>query len=50
MDVRAHNEAAWDKQVEWENPWTVPVSPDVVDRARHGDWQILLTPTKPAPI
>lgn len=49
MDVRAHNEAAWDKQVEWENPWTVPVSPEAVERARSGDWEILLTPTVPVP-
>jgi SAM-dependent methyltransferase len=31
------------------NKWTVPVSPDVIARARRGDWQIVLTPTKPVP-
>jgi len=49
MDVRAHNEAAWDRQVEWENPWTQPVSAQEVDRARNGDFEIVLTPKKPVP-
>ena len=49
MDVRAYNRGAWDRQVAGGNPWTVPVSAEEVARARQGDWQIVLTPTKPAP-
>jgi SAM-dependent methyltransferase len=49
QDVVEHNRAAWDRQVEQGNQWTVPVSPEEVARARQGDWQLLLTPTKPVP-
>jgi SAM-dependent methyltransferase len=40
---------AWDRQVERENQWTVPVSPPVVAAARQGQWEIFLTPSKPVP-
>lgn len=49
MDVLAHNRIAWDAQVERGNPWTVPVSPQVLEAARLGQWEIVLTPTKPVP-
>lgn len=29
--------------------WTVPVTPEAVAAARRGQWQIVLTPTKPVP-
>jgi SAM-dependent methyltransferase len=48
-DVRAHNRAAWDKQVELGNPWTVPVSDEAIALARQGHRRILLTPTRPVP-
>lgn len=31
------------------NEWTLPVSAEAVARARAGDWQVVLTPTKPVP-
>ncbi len=49
MDVCGHNRAAWDKHVEERNPWTVPVSKEATDRARRGEFELLLTPTKPVP-
>ena len=49
MNVRAYNRAAWDKQVEQGNQWTVPVTPTVVAAARRGEWAIFLTPSKPVP-
>jgi SAM-dependent methyltransferase len=49
MDIRAYNRAAWNKQVEQHNPWTVPVSADIVAAARQGHWSIVLTETKPVP-
>ncbi|MDP6126974.1 MAG: class I SAM-dependent methyltransferase [Dehalococcoidales bacterium] len=49
MDVRDHNRAAWDRQVESGNRWTVPVSRDVITAARQGQWQICLTCSKPVP-
>src|SRR5918995_2500517 len=49
MDVRGYNEGAWDRQVESGNPWTVPVGPDVIESARRGQWEVLLTETRPVP-
>jgi SAM-dependent methyltransferase len=48
-DVREHNRIAWDALAEQGNEWTVPVSPDAIERARQGRWEIVLTPTKPVP-
>ena len=49
MDYREHNRIAWDKQVESQNKWTVPVTEDVIANAKQGHWEILLTPTRPIP-
>ena len=49
MDIRAYNRQAWDRQVEQGNVWTVPVSSLVIAVARQGQWQIVMTPTKPVP-
>ena len=48
-DILRYNRHAWDRQVERGNPWTVPVGPEVIARARLGDWRIILTPTRPVP-
>jgi SAM-dependent methyltransferase len=49
FDIRAYNRGAWDKAVERQSQWTVPVEPPAIAAARGGDWQIVLTPTKPVP-
>lgn len=49
MDIRRFNRAAWDRQVENGNPWTIPVSPEDIASARAGNWHIVLTPTIPVP-
>jgi ubiquinone/menaquinone biosynthesis C-methylase UbiE len=49
MDVPEYNREAWDRQVEDGNPWTVPVGPEVIEAARQGRWEVLLTETKPVP-
>ena len=49
MDIRAYNRRAWDREVERGNQWTVPVSPEAIAAARQGQWEIVLTPTKPVP-
>lgn len=49
FDLRAYNRAAWDHQVVSDNEWTRPVTPEVIARARTGDWSIVLTPVKPVP-
>ena len=49
MDIRKYNRSAWDKEVERGNQWTLPVSDEEITAARAGDWDIILTPTKPVP-
>src|SRR5438093_2500911 len=49
MDILSYNRHAWDRQVEKGNRWTVPVGPEAIAAARRGDWQVVLTPTKPVP-
>ena len=50
MDIVKHNEIAWDKQSsDAESPWVKPVNSGEIDAARRGDWQVILTPTKPVP-
>ena len=38
-----------DRQVESGNESTLPVEPDVIERARRGDWSVVLIGYKPAP-
>ncbi|MFC1609579.1 class I SAM-dependent methyltransferase [Myxococcota bacterium] len=49
MEVTKHNRLAWDRYVESGNPWTMPVSSEAVQAARHDRWEVLLTPTKSVP-
>ena len=49
MDIRAHNRAAWDREVEKKNPWTIPATPEVIAAARQGQWNVLLTESTPVP-
>ena len=48
-DIAQYNRQAWDRQVAAGNQWTRPVTKEQVDQARRGDWQIVLTPTRPVP-
>ena len=48
-DVARYNRQAWDGLVERSNRWTVPVDAATIAAARRGEWQIVLTPTKPVP-
>jgi len=44
MDIRSYNKEAWNKQVDGgENRWTKPVDHDVIEKARQGEFGILLT-------
>ncbi len=47
MDIVAHNRAAWDREVDAGNEWTLPVGPDVIQRARAGDWSVVLIGHEP---
>lgn len=49
MDIRQHNRAAWNRETEKGNMWTVPVNAETVANARRGVWSIVLTPTIPVP-
>jgi ubiquinone/menaquinone biosynthesis C-methylase UbiE len=49
MDVRSYNREAWNREVEKGNKWTIPVSSEAISAARKGQWEIVLTPTKPVP-
>lgn len=49
MDIRKYNKEAWDAQVRRGNRWTVPVSSEEIERARNGDWEVVLTPSKSVP-
>ena len=49
FDPVAHNRAAWDREVDSGNEWTRPVGPDVVARARAGDWSVVLIGYEPTP-
>ena len=49
LDPVAYNRAAWDREVESGNEWTRPVGPDVIARARAGDWSVVLIGYQPVP-
>ena len=49
LDPVAYNRAAWDREVDRGNEWTRPVGPDVIARARAGDWSVVLIGHEPVP-
>lgn len=49
MDIRSYNRDAWNREVESENRWTQPVSREVIEKAKLGEFRILLTENIPAP-
>jgi SAM-dependent methyltransferase len=49
MDILDFNRTAWGRQAEQANPWTVPVSPEVIAQARAGTWSVVLTPERAVP-
>ncbi len=50
MDILKHNRNAWDKQVDGQNMWTIPVDVETIKKARQGDISLLLTPSIPVPM
>jgi SAM-dependent methyltransferase len=42
VDPVAYNRVAWDREVDSGNEWTRPVAPEVIARARAGDWSVVL--------
>ena len=50
MDIRSYNRDAWDREVAGgENRWSIPVSPEVIEKARQGEFSIVLTENIPVP-
>lgn len=49
MDFVSMNREIWDKKVEDKYIWSRPVSTEEVEKAKKGEWKIVLTPTKPVP-
>jgi SAM-dependent methyltransferase len=50
MDTRAYNREAWNREVDnGENRWSKPVSPEIIAKARQGEFSIVLTENKPVP-
>ncbi|MGW2656417.1 class I SAM-dependent methyltransferase [Streptomyces sp. NPDC001478] len=47
VDPVSHNRAAWEKYVQEGNEWSRPVSSEDVERARKGDWSIVLIGREP---
>lgn len=43
MDIRSYNRDAWNREVDSNNRWTQPVSHEVIERAKQGEFGILLT-------
>jgi SAM-dependent methyltransferase len=48
-EVARYNRRAWDGLVAKANRWTVPVDAAAIAAARRGEWEVVLTPTKPVP-
>ncbi|MBN1150464.1 class I SAM-dependent methyltransferase [candidate division WOR-3 bacterium] len=48
-DILMHNKYAWNKAVDSGDEWTVPVSREIIEEAKKGNWKIFLTPLKPVP-
>lgn len=49
MNVSDANRQAWDIQSARGSPWCEPVSSAEIERARGGDWSVILTPNKSVP-
>lgn len=49
MDIVKHNKSAWDNYVDQKDRWTIPVTKEELEKARDGNWGIVLTPKKMVP-
>lgn len=49
MSYVEENSKIWDERSENNDIWSVPVTNEMVQNAKEGNWSILLTPTKPVP-
>ena len=49
MDIKTHNRRAWNLNVLRGCPWSIPVDHQTIVAARAGEWELFVTPTRPAP-
>ncbi|GGA61925.1 class I SAM-dependent methyltransferase [Ornithinibacillus halotolerans] len=49
MDITKQNSIAWDKKVEESSRYTQPVSSEVIEKSRSGEWGITVTTEKTVP-
>ncbi|MBP3636405.1 MAG: class I SAM-dependent methyltransferase [Clostridia bacterium] len=49
MKYIKENERIWDERSQNNDEWSIPVTSEMVTRAKEGVWSIVLTPTKPVP-
>lgn len=49
MTYIEENRKIWDERSENNDTWSIPVTSEMVNRAKEGFWSIVLTPTKPVP-
>ena len=50
MDIRSYNRDAWNREVEGgQNRWSQPVDSEVIEKAKGGEFSILLTENIPVP-
>lgn len=49
MDTTQQNSNAWDKKVEEGSRYTQPVSSEVIEKSKSGEWEITVTTEKSVP-
>jgi len=49
IDLLEHNREAWNEEVKKGNQWTLPSSTEDIEKAKNGQFEIVLTPLKPVP-
>lgn len=49
MDIKEQNSNAWDKKVEEGSRYTQPVSSEVIEKCKSGEWEITVTTEKTVP-
>jgi SAM-dependent methyltransferase len=48
LNISAHNAVSWDQQALLQNDWSKPVSSELIEAAKNGQWEIHIT-KKPLP-
>ena len=49
LDIIKENGKIWDERSAHNDTWSIPVTKEMVTEAQKGNWQIVLTHTKPVP-